>query len=554
MNIKIVKRKPNRCYGQNSLYVSFPYDFEVVQKIRSFPVRYWSPETKEWELPEIELDKLYKMFPSATINYVDTVSVKEVDFKFKTKPFSHQLDSFNYALNHDKWLLGDEMGLGKTKQIIDIAVYNKIVGKHCLIICGVNGLKWNWVNEIHTHSNEGAYILGQKQVKNKIVIGSNNDKLNALKMLNKNTNSISEYFIITNVETLRNAEIQAEFSKLCKKEVFNIIAVDEVHKCKNAASQQGKGLLKLQAPIMIAMTGTPLMNNPLDVYIILKWLGYEKHAMYSFKNHYCVMGGFGGHEIVGYKNLNQLQSQLDTIMLRRKKEDVLDLPEKTYIDEFVEMTPKQSQIYKEVTATIKTEIDQIKISPNPLAALIRLRQATGCPEILSSTISESAKLDRMEEIVDETVANGNKVVIFSNWTQIVLPVYDRLSKKHRGTYITGEIDDAKRSERVSVFQNRDDYKFIVGTIGAVGTGLTLTAGTVEIFLDEPWNMALKEQCVDRCHRIGQKNNITIYTIMAKGTIDERIHDIVNKKGMMADAIVDGKIVGNKQEFIDFLLS
>jgi SNF2 family DNA or RNA helicase len=88
----------------------------------------------------------------------------------------------------------------------------------------------------------------------------------------------------------------------------------------------------------------------------------------------------------------------------------------------------------------------------------------------------------------------------------------------------------------------------------MGTGITLTAGTVEIFLDEPWNMALKEQCVDRCHRIGQKNNLTVYTIMAKNTIDERVHDIVLSKGELSDAIVDGKITQNKEQILDFLLS
>jgi SNF2 family DNA or RNA helicase len=95
---------------------------------------------------------------------------------------------------------------------------------------------------------------------------------------------------------------------------------------------------------------------------------------------------------------------------------------------------------------------------------------------------------------------------------------------------------------------------LVGTAGAMGTGLTLTAGTVEIFLDEPWNMALKEQCVDRCHRIGQKNNLTIYTLICRDTIDERIHNIVEQKGKLADSIVDGNITYNKSELLEYLLT
>ena len=120
--------------------------------------------------------------------------------------------------------------------------------------------------------------------------------------------------------------------------------------------------------------------------------------------------------------------------------------------------------------------------------------------------------------------------------------------------ITGQTADVDRQVNVNHFQNNPDCKFIVGTIGAMGTGLTLTAGTVEIFLDEPWNMALKEQCVDRCHRIGQKENLTIYTLMCKDTIDERIHEIVEHKGMLADAIVDGHITKNRMEVLEFLLS
>jgi len=266
------------------------------------------------------------------------------------------------------------------------------------------------------------------------------------------------------------------------------------------------------------------------------------------------MGGFGGYEVVGYKNIREIQDTLGTMMLRRLKADVLDLPEKLFVDEFVEMSPKQEQIYREVNNIIHSQIDQIALSPNPLANLIRLRQATGYTGILSSTVTESAKLDRMEELVEDAVANGKKVVIFSNWTQMTDVVQERLSKKYRGVVITGDTKDAERMMNVNEFQHDDRCKYIVGTIGAMGTGLTLTAGTVEIFLDEPWNRALLDQAVDRCHRVGTKENITIYTLMCKNTIDERIHDIVERKGLMSDAIVDGKIAMNKRELLNFLLN
>ena len=473
-------------------------------------------------------------------------------FTFKTKPFQHQIDGFNYGLNNDRWLLGDEQGLGKTKQVIDIAVAKKLQKgyKHCLIICGVNGLKWNWVNEIHTHSDEDAWILGQRWKAGKKVIGSMNDRIEDLKSLNK----IEPYFLVTNVETLRNEDFVKELQKLCKNNTIGLVAIDEIHKCKNPSSQQGKGILKIQPECRIAMTGTPLMNTPFDLFIILKWLGYEKHPFYAFKKHYGVFGGYGGYECVGYRYLDELQAQLDEIMLRRLKNDVLDLPEKTHITEYVEMTPKQAQIYKEVTAAIKMNIDQIKMENNPLAELIRMRQATGYTGILSSTVKESAKLDRMEELVDEALDNGKQVVIFSNWTQMTDAIWDKFNKKGwQLGRITGQTNDADRQQIVELFQN-GFVRVLVGTIGAMGTGLTLTAGTVEIFMDEPWNRANKEQAEDRCHRVGTKENVTIYTLVCKDTIDERINELVERKGMMADALVDGKIAIDKGQLLDFLIN
>lgn len=558
INVRIAKSV--KCNGDWSLFVTFPYKDEIVNVIRSLPSRFWDKDNKCWEVPFKNLSNLITALPQydfdITGEYVSTekkaVSIP-AGFEFKTTPFQHQIEGFEYGLNNDRWLLGDEQGLGKTKQVIDIAIAKKLQKgyKHCLIVCGVNGLKWNWVNEIHTHSNEDAWILGQRFGTNgRVTIGSNKDKLDDLHALN----SLNSYFIITNVESLRDEAIVSEIAKYTRSKDIGIVAIDEIHKCKNPTSQQGKGILKVQPECRIAMTGTPLMNNPFDLYIILKWLGYEKHAFYSFKKHYGVFGGYGGYECIGYRYLDELQAQLDEIMLRRLKADVLDLPEKTHITEYVDMTPKQAQIYKEVTANIKMNIDQIKMQNNPLAELIRMRQATGYTGILSSTVKESAKLDRMEELVEEAVENGKKVVIFSNWTQMTLPIYNRLAVKYQGTYITGEVDSDQRAEHVRRFQEDEDCKFVVGTIGAMGTGLTLTAGTVEIFMDEPWNRANKEQAEDRCHRVGTKENVTIYTLVCKGTIDEKVHTLVENKGKIADMLVDGKITGNKSELLDFLLS
>lgn len=558
VHIRIADSK--KAFSEQSLYVSFDYDESIIEIIRNLPERYYNKSTKEWEIPAKELDAL----KSAFTNYHVTVEgkIRKITktpkvvasvpdgFEFKTEPFAHQVEGFNYGLSHKAWLLGDEQGLGKTKQVIDIAIAKKIEKgyKHCLIVCGVNGLKWNWVREIETHSYEGGYILGQREFRAKLTIGSNADKLTDVKNLDK----IDSYFIITNIESLRSEDIAKELAARCKSGDIGLVAIDEIHKCKNPSSQQSKGLLKIDADYKIAMTGTPLMNTPLDIFIILKWLGYEKHAFYAFKNHYCNMGGFGGYQVVSYKNLEELQKQLNEVMLRRLKSEVLDLPDKLYVDEFVEMTPKQEQVYKEVSADVQLNIDKIKASNNPLAELIRLRQATGYTGILSNIVTESAKLDRMEELVKEATDNGKKCVIFSNWTQITGPAAERL-KQYKPIVLTGETKDADRQFLVQQFQEMDSVKVAIGTTGAMGTGITLTAGTVVIFLDEPWTNAAKEQAIDRCHRIGTTDNITIYTIMAHNTIDERIHSIVLQKGEIADFMVDNKVIDNRA-LVDFLLS
>ena len=325
-----------------------------------------------------------------------------------------------------------------------------------------------------------------------------------------------------------------------------------VHNCKNPTSMQGRAILTLtnKAKYMVAMSGTPLMNNPLDLYFPMKWLGYENHSFYQFKQHYCKLGGWGGSQVVGYKNLEEIRAMMDNIMLRRLKTEVLDLPEKIRKIEYVDMTPKQAQIYKEVYNGVMSELQKIKFSNNPLSMMIRLRQATGWTGILSQTVQESAKMDRMIELIEEISASGQKAIVFSNWESITEVAREKL-KEYKPAYITGATKADERMKEVDRFQNDAKCKVIIGTIGAMGTGLTLTAAQNVIFLDSPWNMALKAQAEDRAHRIGTKGTVNIITLCCRDTIDERIEEIVQKKGEISDALVDGKI---SIEDINFLLS
>lgn len=492
------------------------------------------------------------------------------EYKFKIIPYKHQIKAIEYGLNHDKWLLADEMGMGKTKTVIEIANIKKV--KHCLIICCDNGLKWNWRKEVGVHSEEKCFILGQHKVNNKLVIGSNIQRLKDLDCI-----KVLPRFIITNIDTLKyrvptgekverkvrgkikltdryRYPITEKLQELCESGEIDMIAVDEFHVVKNEDTESARQILKIHTPIQIAITGTPVMNNPLDIFMSLKWLGYENRPFWEFKHRYCRLGGYNGNDVIGYRNLEEIADTLSNMMLRRLKKNSLDLPDKIFVNEYVEMNSKQAAIYNEVRNNMLNNIDEIKQSSNPLARFTRLRQATGYTGILSSIIKVSTKFDRMEEIVNNAVDEGKKVVIFSNWSQIVIPAYERLSKKHKGLIVTGEIKDNIRQERVDRFQNDSDVSFIIGTIDTIGKGYDLYSGTVEIFLDDPWNMEIKNQAVDRCHRIGASSNIIIYTLICEGTVDERVSDLVERKGAMSDIFINGDCKTDKNELINYLLS
>jgi SNF2 family DNA or RNA helicase len=570
INIKIgePEKLSNNILVKKSAFVSFDYNPDIVSFIKQMGTRVYNPDNHTWEMPINNIIGLCNKFENEEIKVEGTyedlhkqefeIDIPK-DYKFKTKPFRHQIDGVRFGLNKKKFLLCDDQGLGKTFQIINWVgclektdTINKV-----LIVCGVNSLKYNWQSEIGIHSDEKGWVLGTRfrKTTGKAYEGSTKDKLEDL------DNLPDCRYIITNIETLRaGAEkitkskyhfpIAEKLQELCKNGTISVIAFDECHKSKEPTSLQSRAMINVQAKYMVAMSGTPLMNNPLDLYFPMKWLGYENHSFYQFKQHYCTLGGWGGSQVVGYKNLEEIRAMMDNIMLRRLKTEVLDLPEKIRKIEYVDMTPKQNQIYKEVYNGVMSDLQKIKFSNNPLSMMIRLRQATGWTGIISDKVQESAKMERMIELVQEIVASGQKAIIFSNWESMTEVSKEKL-KTYNPAYITGATKADERMKEVDRFQTDDKCRVIIGTIGAMGTGLTLTAAQNVIFLDSPWNMALKAQAEDRAHRIGTKGTVNIITLVCKNTIDERIEELVEKKGQIADALVDGKA---SVDDINFLLS
>lgn len=179
------------------------------------------------------------------------------------------------------------------------------------------------------------------------------------------------------------------------------------------------------------------------------------------------MGGYGGYKVVGHKNLDELNEELNKVMLRRKKEEVLDLPPKLYKTEFIDLTQKQQILYKEIKQGIVENLESIMEIPNPLSCTVRLRQLTG-----GLFGDDNPKLDRIKDILEEITESGHKALIFSQWEKVT-EVYKDALKEYNPAYIVGDVEVEDRQKEVYRFQNDPECKVAIGTIGAMGTGFTM---------------------------------------------------------------------------------
>lgn len=537
---------PYKLPGETSFKVSFNYDKRIVDTIKQVPNAIYHKKLQCWEIPATSLSRaitLLTNFDSIDLSILDELTEEtsdevELNGNFITPPFEYQCDGIKFGLTHERWLLLDAPGLGKTLQMIYLAQELKERNEisHCLVICGVNSLKHNWKSEIEKHSNLSVHILGEKiNSKGVARVGGIKDRLEDLNVERE------EFFTITNIETLRDSNIVKAINS--GKTKFDLILFDECHKAKSVSSQQSKGLQKLDAKYKVAMTGTLLTNNPIDAYVPLKWLGVENSTATNFKYYYCVFGGYFGNEIIGYKNTDVLKDQLSKCSLRRTK-DLLDLPPKTVIQEYVTMDTKQLDFYNNIVDGIVTQVDKVHLNPaNILSLTTRLRQATASPWVLSSEDIPSAKVDRAKDLVEEIVENGDKVIIFSVFKDPLNKLYTELSQ-YNPVLVTGDIQDSQVEINKQIFQGDSKCKLMLATTQKAGTGLTLTAASYAIFLDTPWTAAEFEQAQDRIHRIGANKNVFIYELITKDTIDERVHDIVQTKEAISDFIIDDKISEN----------
>ena len=326
----------------------------------------------------------------------------------------------------------------------------------------------------------------------------------------------------------------------------DMIICDESTRIKNPQAKQSKAMHRLgkTSKHNLILTGTPVTNNPLDFFSQYKFLDESifGSSYYAFRARYAVMGGYGNHSVVGYKNLPELTEKAHSIAYRITKKDALDLPEQVDVIRHLQLEPKAMEIYKGIESECYAELMQgeVKVT-NVLTKLLRTSQVTGgfIRDDLSGVVQEvsTVKLDALKEIIDDCIDAGKKLVVFARFIPEIDAIESMLKKnKIQYALIKGDVKD--RQAEVDKFQNDEQVKVFVGQIQTTGMGLTLTKADTAVFYSLDFNYSNYEQARARIHRIGQKNNCTYIHLICQRTIDEKVMSALQNKKSIADLVVD----------------
>lgn len=553
--------------------------YSCVNLIKSTETYHYHDDIEAWEILPNKLS--YILDNLTLIDDIKLLLMKKEEprndakmiLNHKTKMRDYQEEGVLFGLNNDKWLLLDQPGLGKTLVATYLAEELKAQKniKHCLIICGIASLRSNWKNEIHKHSDEEIRVLGQRQRKN-----GNYYWAKVKERVEELLQPIDEFFVAINVELLTDEDIVEAIMKGPNK--FDMMVFDECHLAKGWNTKRGHNLLKLHADYMVGMTGTLILNKETDSYVPLVWLGYEpQRSVGRFKDTFCVFDKclyekYNRNDkytkkarnikgiIVGSKNLDILQDEIQSHSLRRTK-DLLNLPPKNFIDEYLTMSDEQQKFYETIVESVKEEnnivakeqakeaCDKIELNAsNLLAITTRLRQATSCPQVLTTSKITSCKIERCVELVNELVSNKEKVVIMSTFKE---PIYQlkELLKDYKPLVCTGDEKEFEMENNMKMFQKDDEHYVFMGTSQKMGTGFTLNRASYMILIDFPYTYALYEQNTDRIHRFGTTSPVFIYNLICENTIDDVVMKIINKKKALSDYIIDDTVSEESRAFL-----
>ena len=508
-------------------------------------ISYKELESGNIKLPiyrSLYLDRIMNRFENTTIKKDETYRklIGNVQDKTNTSDLEIPKDLENILRQYQKigfkWLktldeyqfggiLADDMGLGKTIQIISVILSYiencKENRKPIMVVCP-SSLSLNWKAEIEKFASDiNALVISGSAQKRKEQI-----------------NSIPNYDVIITSYDLIKRDIDS-YKKVDYE--FRYLIADEAQYMKNSNTQNSKSIKQINAKTRFALTGTPIENSLSELWSIFDFImpGYL-FSYRKFKENYEM-------PIIKEENselMAKLRMLIEPFILRRTKKQVLtELPDKTVTILNNEMEEEQEKVYLSYLADAKSELnEQIKINGieksrmQILSALTRLRQICCHPGLfLDNYKGESSKLNQCIEIVKDAIASGHKILLFSTYTSMFEMIEEKLREENIEYFkLTGQTKVDKRIELVDEFNRNEKIKVFLISLKAGGTGLNLTGADVVIHYDPWWNLAAENQATDRAYRIGQKNNVQVYKLITKNSIEEKIYELQQKKAKLVD--------------------
>ena len=513
--------------------------------IKEIDGRVFDAEDKCWVVPLTKknvgtLSMLGAELDEELSKVCKSVSTKNLKVSKHPKPsvkatlYEHQQRAYDFALDTLEQGKGlailADMGTGKS--LMTIAITGTLAQekgvKRMLVVCP-KSIVGVWEEEFRKFANY-RYALT-------VLDGTISKKKTAFSYMTGEALQV----IVVNYESAWRLE------KEITKWNPDLIVCDESSKIKNPGTSQSKAMHRLGklTKYNIILTGTPITNNPLDIFSQYKFLDEDilGGSYYLFRNRYAVFGGYQNHQIIGYRHLAELVEKVHEIAYRIKIEDAVDLP--PFIDETrtIKLEPKAQSIYTQIERDCYAALsaDAEVTARNVLTQLLRLSQCTGgyIRDDVSGVAQavSTAKLDALEDIIDTCQDEGKKVVVFARFVPEIEAIEKLLKKKDIGyALIYGATTD--RADQVKKFQEDEDCRVFIGQLQTTGMGLTLTAASVAVFYSLDFSYANYEQSRARIHRIGQKEKCLYIHLVCKGTVDERIMNALKHKGDVAKLMVD----------------
>ena len=471
-----------------------------------------------------------------------------MNYKFKTKPYGHQLDALEASWNKEVFAYFMEMGTGKSKVLLDNAAILYDKGEiNALLLIAPKGVYKNWYDsEIPTHLPD--------HVDTNIVLWKTSDKSKKQQQLLNTLFKPGSHLniLIMNVESFSSGNGSDFAYKFLASHPKSMVAIDEATTIKTPTSNRTKNILSLSKHCKYRriLTGSPVTKSPLDLYsqcqFLDPWL-LDQQSYYTFKARYSIckkiqVNGRQVEIVVGYRNLGELSEKIKSFSKRILKEDCLDLPEKSYVKHYVELTKEQQKVYQQMKKEAIAFLDgKMQSSATVMTQLMRLHQIT-CGHFTSDdgTIKD-LPCQRLNELMDILEKIEGKTIIWSHYTHDVKRIIKEIKRVYGDNSVVdyyGQTDTDSRSKNIKKFQTDDKCRFFVGTTHTGGYGITLTAGSNMIYFSNGYDLEKRQQSEARIDRIGQTKKMTYIEIMTQDTVDERIVKALRNKVNIANTIMD----------------